>query len=82
MHPDKSALFFVFERNACGAVCFVADNQVEIAPLVARDLLRAVDDLDRLIRREDDLQALRRVIRIQGVREALAVRCPKFLFFV
>ena len=53
----------------------VADDQVEIAPLVARDLLRAVNDLDRLIRREDDLQALRRVIRVQGVREALAVRC-------
>ena len=52
----------------------VADDQVEIAPLIARDLLRAVNDLDRLVRREDDLQALRRVICVQGVREALAVR--------
>ena len=33
-----------------------------------------MNDLDRLIRREDDLQALRRVIRVQGVRETLAVR--------
>ena len=70
----ERALVFARQRRTCRAVGLVADDQVEIAPLIARDLLRAVNDLDRLIRREDDLQALRCIVRVQGVREALAVR--------
>ena len=70
----ERALVLARQRRARRAVGLVADDQVEIAPIVARNLLRAVNDLDRLVRREDDLQALRRVVRVQGVREALAVR--------
>ena len=70
----ERALVLARQRRTRRAVGLVADDQVEVAPLIARDLLRAVNDVNRLVRREDDLQALRRVIRVQGVREALAVR--------
>ena len=70
----ERALVLARQRRARRAVGLVADDQVEVTPIVARDLLRAVNDLDRLVRREDDLQALRRIVRVQGVREALAVR--------
>lgn len=33
----------------------IANNQIKITPLIARNLLRAVNDLNRLIGREDDL---------------------------
>ena len=74
MDLRERALVLARQRRARRAVGLVADDQVEVAPLIARDLLRAVNHLDRLIRREDDLQALRRIVRVQGVREALAVR--------
>ena len=74
MDLRERTLVLARQPRARRAVGLVADDQVEIAPIVARDLLRAVDDLDRLVRCEDDLQALRRVVRVQGVREALAVR--------
>ena len=74
MDLRERALVLARQRRARRAVGLVADDQVEVAPLIARDLLRAMNDLDRLVRREDDLQALRCVVRVQGVREALAVR--------
>lgn len=51
----EGALVLARQRRARRAVGLVADDQVEIAPLIACDLLRAVDDLDRLVRRKDDL---------------------------
>ena len=74
MDLRERALVLARQRCARRAVGLVADDQVEIAPLIARDLLRAVNDIDRLVRCEDDLQALSRVVRVQGVCEALAVR--------
>ena len=70
----ERALVLARQRRTRRAVGLVADDQVKVAPIVSRDLLRAVNDLYRLVRREDDLQALRRVIRAQGVREALCIR--------
>lgn len=51
----EGALVLARQCLARRAVGLVADDQVEIAPLIARNLLRAVNDLNRLIGREDDL---------------------------
>jgi hypothetical protein len=51
----EGALVLARQCRARRAVGLVADDQVEIAPLIARNLLRAVNDLNRLIGREDDL---------------------------
>ena len=74
MDLRERALVLARQCRARRAVGLVADDQVEIAPVVARDLLRAVNDIDRLVRRKDDLHTLRRVVRVQGVSEALAIR--------
>ena len=55
MDLRERALVLARQRRARRAVGLVADDQVEIAPLIARNLLRAVNDLNRLIGREDDL---------------------------
>ena len=70
----EGALVLARQRRTRRAVGLVANHQVEVAPLVARNLLRAVNDLNRLVRCENDLQALCRVVRTQGVREALCIR--------
>jgi len=51
----ERALVLARQRCARRAVGLVADDQVEVAPVIARDLLRAVNDLDRLVRCKDDL---------------------------
>lgn len=55
MDLREGALVLARQRRTRRAVGLVANHQVEVAPLVARNLLRAVNDLDRLVRCKDDL---------------------------
>ena len=51
----EGALVLARQRRTRRAVGLVADDQIKVAPVIARDLLRAVNDLDRLVRCKDDL---------------------------
>lgn len=61
VNPDEGAFLLVLERDACGAVRLVTDNQIEstesVAGLREQLFLSAGNNVDGLVGREDDGQS-------------------------
>ncbi len=69
---DEVAFFLALERGSGGAVGLVADDEIELRQAVK--LLRAADDIERMVGGEDDAHVLGVVALLHFVGEALGVR--------
>lgn len=66
MDLREGALVLARQRRTRRVVGLVADDQIEVALVIARDLLRAVNDLDRLVRCKDDLSLGNKLSHVLG----------------